>query len=125
MHSLYSMEQRTGRPSRLDTEKFRRADLRRLEKALKKTASVTEYKRIQGVLMLATGHSRQKVADLSGVDRTSVWRWHSRYLKRRRVEDLYDPPRPGREQIAGELSPSLIDEILGSSPQDHGIQATT
>jgi transposase len=104
---------------------FDQHDRRRLAKALSQATDVLTYRRVQAVLLVAQGWSINEVADLSGTDVSTVYRWVERYLRHRQVADLADSPRSGRPPSAPKITASRIERELARDPLKLGYNATT
>lgn len=100
-------------------------DRRRLAKAMSSASELHLFQRAQAVLRVAEGYATTEAAYLSGVDRTSVYRWTQRYLAARHIADLADAPRSGRPRMAPVLTKELLERVLARDPRQDGYQATS
>ena len=114
-----------GRGKEHNANKFSGHDRRRLAKAMSTASGWHLYQRAQAVLRVAEGYTLAEAASLSGVDRTSVYRWTQRYLAARNPQDLADEPRSGRPRMAPMLTEKWLARILAQDPRQHGYRATT
>ena len=74
------------------------------------------FRRLQAVLLVAQGQSFPQAAQVTGLDRRTVYRWVARYLARHQVGDLPDRPRTGRPACAPRLTRDQILQALQRSP---------
>ena len=104
--------------------KFSKQDVTRLRAALKRAKDARWYKRIEAVLLVATGIKPPQAALLTGQCRSSVYNLLNRYAAHHRPEDLADEPRSGRPKAAAVLTPSRINRELKRDPLALGYMAT-
>jgi transposase len=114
-----------GRDKEHNANKFSGHDRRRLAKAMSAASGWHLYQREEAVLRVAEGYTMAEAASLSGVDRTSVYRWTQRYPAARNPQDLADEPRSGRPRLAPMLTEKQLAQILTRDPRQEGYQATT
>ena len=100
--------------------KFTARDRRRLADALKHTREARHYKRLQAVLLIASGKSVGEVAHLTGASRQSVYNWVRRYAAAHRPAVLRDAARGGRPRAACDLTGDRILEELRRDPLSLG-----
>lgn len=87
---------------------FNGHDRRRLAKALKRTEKASVYRRLQAVLLVASGYAVNQVAQITGALRRAVYQWVNRYLATQRVDSLADRPRSGRPSTATRITDTRI-----------------
>jgi len=70
------------------------------------------------VLLAAEGHNHREIARELGIDRNTVAKWRSRFVKHR-LDGLTDEPRPGRPRmITDEQVEEVIVKTLETTPKD-------
>jgi transposase len=70
------------------------------------------------VLLAAEGHNHREIARELGIDRNTVAKWRSRFVKHR-LDGLTDEPRPGRPRmITDEQVEEVIVRTLETTPKD-------
>jgi transposase len=70
------------------------------------------------VLTAADGGTNVEVADRLELDRSTVRKWHNRFVEFR-CDGLLDEPRPGRPRVVGdERIKELITATLETTPPD-------
>ena len=84
---------------------FNGHDRRRLAKALKRTEKASVYRRLQAVLLVASGYAVNQVAQLTGALRRAVYQWVKYYLATHRVDSLAERPRYIIEDIPNPTTP--------------------
>ena len=95
---------------------FTTRDSQRLSAALAKTSEVRVFRRIQAVMLVAQGRSRNEVAQITGLSLRSVYYLLERYLQAHQVESLQEGERTGRPRTAPELTAAQILRELRRSP---------
>ncbi len=95
---------------------FGKRDRHRLAAALRKTTEVRLFRRLQAVLLVASGRQFAEVCQITGLSQRTVYRLVSRYLAAHRVGSLADKPHPGRPPQAPELTGARILRELRRSP---------
>lgn len=100
--------------------KFTARDRRRLAGALKLAREARHFKRLQTVLLVASGKSVDEVARLTGAARQSVYNWARRYAEGHRADALRDAAQAGRPRAASELTAERIREELRRDPLSLG-----
>jgi transposase len=103
---------------------FNKHDQRRLGKWLKQVVEARSYRRIQAVLLVATGVMVSQVAQILGVSRQSIHGWIRRYRARRVPEDLQDAPRSGRPLAARAITKARIAREFRRDPLRLGYNTT-
>jgi transposase len=104
---------------------FTRYDRPRLEKALRGATEARDFRRLQAVLLIAQGRPIAEVAEITCVSKRSVYGWLRRYLRRHRVDDLAERPRPGRPTTAEVITGERIRRELAKNPMTLGYSTTT
>jgi transposase len=99
-------------------------DRNRLAEALRRTRELLTYRRAQAVLGVARGSPIREVASLAATSCRTVYGWVQRYLRRHRVEDLRDAPRPGRPAAAPVLTDARIVREFEKDPLRLGYRST-
>jgi len=83
--------------------------------------------RLQALLWLAAGESPNRIADLLGVRRRTVYYWAERFQERQGLDlwdRLADSPRSGRPPtVCGVIDP-LITEVIDQDPRALGYRST-
>lgn len=74
------------------------------------------FRRLQAVLLVASGRQFAEVCQITGLSQRTVYRLVSRYLAAHRVGSLADKPHPGRPPQAPELTGARILRELRRSP---------
>jgi transposase len=86
-----------------------------------------EYCRVQALLWLAAGQPAERVAQVLGVSRRTVYYWAERFHERSDLalaDRLADAPRSGRPPTALGVIDPLLAEVLDRDPRDLGYQST-
>lgn len=78
--------------------------------------------RLHGLLLLAAGHSCREVAELFGEDDTTIQRWVHRF-EQGGLQALRESERSGRPRSLRPEQWVGVQEDLGKSPRDFGLQA--
>jgi transposase len=100
-------------------------DCPRLKKALRGATEARDFRRLLAVLLVAQGRPIAEVAQITDVSRRSVHGWLRKYLRRHRVEDLIERPRPGRPTTADVITDECIRRELAKDPMTLGYSTTT
>src|SRR5262245_53550084 len=83
--------------------------------------------RIQALLWLAAGESPQRIAELLGVSRRTVYYWAERFQQRQGLDlpdRLADGPRSGRPPTACGVIDPLLAAVIDRDPREFGYRAT-
>jgi len=83
--------------------------------------------RIQALLWLAAGQPADRIAEVLGVNRRTVYYWAERFHERSDLDlrsRLADAPRPGRPATACGIIDPLIAEVIDCDPRKLGYAAT-
>jgi transposase len=100
-------------------------DRRRLATALRRTADVRLFRRVQAVLRVAEGDPIRAVARSLRISCRSVQRWVEVYWCRRHPEDLLDARRSGRPRATDDLRQAALAELRAQDPRTLGYRAPT
>jgi transposase len=83
--------------------------------------------RVQALLWLAAGQPPERVAEVLGVSRRTIYYWAERFQQRRDLDlqaRLADAPRSGRPRTAlGGIDP-LLAEVIDRDPRELGYSST-
>jgi transposase len=104
--------------------KFDGHDVRRLRRAIHGAKQGRLVKRLQTVLLVASGESQTKVAKLTGQARRTVYALVAAYCRKRRPEDLEDRPRKGRPKASPVITAGRINKEYRRDPLALGYMAT-
>jgi transposase len=104
--------------------KFDGHDVRRLRRAIRDAKQGRVVRRLQTVLLVATGIRPGKAAALTGQSRRTVFNLLARYQRRRRPMDLQDRPRKGRPKAAPAITAGAIRKVYRRDPMALGYMAT-
>jgi transposase len=104
--------------------RFRSADRRKLEAALRQATDARVYRRVLAVLLVARGFPLYVVAGLLGQHWRTVSRWVHRYLARPQITSLEDAPRSGRPAQTHALTMARLWKELLRSPLRAGYPRT-
>jgi transposase len=83
--------------------------------------------RIQALLWLAAGEPPDRIAELLGVCRRTVYYWAERFEERHGLDlldRLADAPRPGRPPTACGVIDPWIAAVIDQDPREWGYRAT-
>ena len=86
-----------------------------------------EHCRLQALLWLAAGEPADRIADLLGVSRRTVYYWAQRFRERPERDlraRLADLPRPGRPRTVCGIIDPLIAEVIATDPRELGYRYT-
>ena len=87
----------------------------KLQALLNEGAFAKQYCRIQALLWLAAGEPPERIVDLLGVSRRSVYYWAERFHQRQGLDladRLADAPRSGRPPTASGVIDPLIAAVI-------------
>ncbi len=102
-------------------------DRQKLQELLTQGPFAKHYCRIQALLWLAAGEPPDRIADLLGVSRRTVYYWAERFQERQGLDlpdRLADGPRSGRPPtVCGVIDP-LIAAVIDRDPRAFGYRAT-
>jgi transposase len=110
--------------NRTTSHGFDSYDRRRLAHALQHATDGRTYRRIQAVLLVASGWPVPQVAAVTATRPWAVYAWVRRYLRRHRPEALRDAPRSGRPSVATPITDARIVRALRRDPLRLGYNAT-
>jgi len=99
----------------------------KLQALLNEGAFAKQYCRIQALLWLAAGEPPERIADLLGVSRRSVYYWAERFQQRQGLDladRLADAPRSGRPPTASGVIDPLLAAIIDQDPREFGYRST-
>jgi transposase len=91
---------------------------------MRRTRDARQLRRLEAVMLVASGSSVFQAAQATGQSRQSVYNALTRYRRRRRCEDLSDKPRSGRPQAAKCITHRRILTECRKSPIQYGYHAT-
>lgn len=97
---------------------------RELQRTLKQTQDIHQYRRILALLEVDAGRSRVAVAKSLCVSRSSVQSWLRQYEETPAPARLKDRPRSGRPRRITEPVQQILRGCLGRSAEPSGYQAT-
>lgn len=86
-----------------------------------------QHCRIQALLWLAAGEPPDRIADLLGVSRRTVYYWAERFQQRQGLDlpdRLADGPRSGRPPTACGIIDPLIAVVIDRDPREFGYRST-
>jgi transposase len=86
-----------------------------------------EHCRIQALLWLAAGQPVDRIAEVLGVSRRTVYYWAERFQQRSDldlVDRLADAPRSGRPATALGIIDPLLAEVIDVDPRKFGYRST-
>jgi len=108
--------------SRLNLTSWQR---RRLRRQLAEAQDARLYRRTLAVLEFDLGRSVADIARMLGVARETVYAWIEIYTQDHDPASLRDRPGRGRYPLLDDDRERLLEDLLASSPQDHGYPHTT
>ena len=94
-------------------------ELEAIERFVRTTKLVREFKRAQAVLYKARGMSLDQIAQLLGMDWSTAQRCIARY-KKHGILSFRDRPRPGRKPRLPEKSRKMLLEVALKNPRFFG-----
>jgi len=86
-----------------------------------------QFCRIQALLWLAASEAPERIADLLGVSRRSVYYWAERFQQRHELDladRLADAPRSGRPATASGVIDPLLAAVIDHDPREFGFRST-
>jgi transposase len=83
------------------------------------SASELERRRRLAVQRVLEGYSTEELADILGVDASSIRRWMIAF-RRRGADGLSARPVPGRPRKLSRTQEKIVRRWLGDSPMEHG-----
>jgi transposase len=86
-----------------------------------------QQSRSQALLWLAAGEPVDRIADLLGVSRRTVYYWAQRFHQRGQLDvpaRLADAPRAGRPPTALGIIDPLLADVIDQDPREFGYRAT-
>jgi transposase len=98
-----------------------------LQGLLAGSPNAREFCRVQALLWLAAGEPVDRIADLLGVGRRTVYYWAERFQERDGLDllaRLSDGPRSGRPPTVGRGLDALIAAVIDRDPRDLGYPST-
>jgi transposase len=111
----------------MTTFQLGRRDRKKLQELLTQGSGAKLYCRIQALLWLAAGTAPDRIAELLGVSRRTVYYWAERFQQRQELDlldRLADGPRCGRPPtVCGVIDP-LIAAVIDQDPRAFGYRAT-
>lgn len=99
-------------------------DRRRLGRALRQTSDARTYRRIQAVLLVASGKTVLEAAHITGARPWAVYAWIKTYLNTHRPDSLSDAPRSGRPHVAEAITDARIVREFRRDPLRLGYNTT-
>jgi transposase len=100
-------------------------DRKHLVGAIRRTRNARQLRRLEAVMLVASGESVTRAATLTGQSRPSVYQALERYHRHRRCDDLLDQPRAGRPRVATGITRGRILQACRANPLTLGYHATT
>jgi transposase len=94
-----------------------------LEAALRTTKRVRDWRRLQAVHLLATGHEASAVAETLGCSASSVYYWADDW-RASGLAGLFEAPHSGRPHRLDAAAEADLQRLLDEDPQAHGYTAT-
>jgi transposase len=98
----------------------------KLQALLNERALAKQYCRVQALLWLAAGESPERIADLLGVSRRTVYYWAERFQQRQGwdlADRLADAPRSGRPPTASGVVDPLLAAVIDHDPREFGYRS--
>jgi len=95
-------------------------DRKQLQQALVATHDLRLFRRIQAVLLVATGSSFTEAAAITGLSARTVYYLVGQYLPAHSVAALHEQARSGRPPVASEITGEHILSELARSPLELG-----
>jgi transposase len=98
----------------------------KLQALLNERALAKQYCRVQALLWLAAGESPERIADLLGVSRCTVYYWAERFQQRQGwdlADRLADAPRSGRPPTASGVVDPLLAAVIDHDPREFGYRS--
>jgi transposase len=99
---------------------FTTRDRQRLQQALIATDDLRLFRRLQGVLLVASGSSFTAAAAITGLSIRTVYHLVGQYLLGHSVAALHEQARAGRPPVASEITGARILAQLARSPLELG-----
>lgn len=99
-------------------------DRHRLARELRRVEDARVYRRVQALWLFAEGRPVEEITHVTGLSRSSLYRWLDRYLRSRRVEDLRDGTRCGRPRVATAITNARIAREILRDPMRLGYATT-
>jgi transposase len=93
--------------------------------AIRRTRDARQLRRLEAVMLVASGASVSKAAVLTSQSRQSIYNAIARYRVHHRCDDLRDRPRSGRPRVARAITERRILRARLESPMAFGYHATT
>lgn len=94
-----------------------------LDEALRTTKRLRDWRRLQAVHLLATGHEAPEVAETLGCSASSVYYWADDWRTSGLV-GLFERPHSGRPHRLDSAAEADLHHLLSEEPQAHGYAST-
>ena len=111
----------------MTTFQLGRRERKELQDLLTQGSLAKQHCRIQALLWLSAGEPSDRIADLLGVSRRTVYYWAERFQERHRLDlpaRLADGPRSGRPPTACGVIDPLLAAVIDQDPHAFGYRAT-
>ena len=106
---------------------LRPGEQKQLQDILTQGPYAKQHCRIQALLWLAAGEPPDRIADLLGVSRRTVYYWAERFQQRPGwdvADRLADAPRSGRPPTASGVIDPLLAAVIDLDPREFGYRCT-
>ena len=94
-----------------------------LDEALHATKRLRDWRRLQAVRLLATGHDVAAVAETLGCSASSVYYWAEDW-RTSGLAALFEAPHSGRPHCLDEVAEATLQHLLDEDPQAHSYPST-
>lgn len=97
-----------------------RSELGALERALRTTRDRRHWVRLRGVVLAADGVPVAEICTALGCGSSAVYEWIAHWRRTRDPAELADAPRSGQPPRLKAEHRDRLEQLLGSSPEEHG-----
>jgi len=94
-----------------------------LDEAVRTTKRLRDWRRLQAVHLLATGHEAAAVAETLGCSLSSVYYWADDW-RTRGLAGLFEAPHRGRPHRLDAAAEAALQQLLSAEPQSQGYGST-